>query len=104
MVVRTGFEPVNSITERIYSPRPLATWIPYQAFLKVLHSTNFLFFAKLFFKKFLNRKKSRAMLCPALPQSPKLPCYLSAILRTGGMSVILLSPRKILPISPVRYR
>ncbi len=64
MVVRTGFEPVNSITERIYSPRPLATWIPYQAFLKVLHSTNFLFFAKLFFKKFLNRKKKQGNALP----------------------------------------
>ena len=29
MVVRTGFEPVNSNAERIYSPRPLASWIPY---------------------------------------------------------------------------
>ena len=28
-VVGTGFEPVNSKAERIYSPRPLATWIPY---------------------------------------------------------------------------
>ncbi len=30
VVVGTGFEPVNSKAERIYSPRPLATWIPYQ--------------------------------------------------------------------------
>ena len=29
VVVRTGFEPVNSNAERIYSPRPLASWIPY---------------------------------------------------------------------------
>ena len=29
MVVGTGFEPVNGEAERIYSPRPLATWIPY---------------------------------------------------------------------------
>lgn len=29
MVVGTGFEPVNGKAERIYSPRPLAPWIPY---------------------------------------------------------------------------
>lgn len=34
-VVGVGFEPTNSKTERIYSPRPLATWIPNQAIFKV---------------------------------------------------------------------
>lgn len=27
--MRAGFEPANSKAERIYSPRPLATWIPH---------------------------------------------------------------------------
>lgn len=30
MVVGVGFEPTNSEAERIYSPRPLATWIPHR--------------------------------------------------------------------------
>ena len=29
VVVGVGFEPTNIRDERIYSPRPLATWIPY---------------------------------------------------------------------------
>ena len=30
MVVGVGFEPTNARSGRIYSPHPLATWIPYQ--------------------------------------------------------------------------
>lgn len=30
VVEGVGFEPTNSIAERIYSPRPLATWISLQ--------------------------------------------------------------------------
>ena len=29
MVVGVGFEPTNARSGRIYSPHPLATWIPY---------------------------------------------------------------------------
>jgi hypothetical protein len=29
-VVGVGFEPTNARSGRIYSPHPLATWIPYQ--------------------------------------------------------------------------
>ena len=30
VVVGVGFEPTNARSGRIYSPHPLATWIPYQ--------------------------------------------------------------------------
>ena len=30
LVEGVGFEPTNSEAERIYSPRPLATWIPFR--------------------------------------------------------------------------
>jgi hypothetical protein len=30
LVVGVGFEPTNARSGRIYSPHPLATWIPYQ--------------------------------------------------------------------------
>ena len=30
MVVGVGFEPTNARSGRIYSPHPLATWIPYR--------------------------------------------------------------------------
>lgn len=53
MVVGTGFEPVNSKAERIYSPRPLATWIPYRPVNYLKYDTDIVSILKLFFQKFL---------------------------------------------------
>ena len=40
MVVGVGFEPTNARSGRIYSPHPLATWIPYHAQKRVFHHVN----------------------------------------------------------------
>ena len=41
VVVGVGFEPTNARSGRIYSPHPLATWIPYQdRNLEIYRNTN----------------------------------------------------------------
>ena len=40
MVVGVGFEPTNARSGRIYSPHPLATWIPYHAQKRDLQHVN----------------------------------------------------------------
>ena len=35
MVVGVGFEPTNARSGRIYSPHPLATWIPYLTLVNI---------------------------------------------------------------------
>ena len=63
MVVGVGFEPTNARSGRIYSPHPLATWIPYHAQKRDLQHVNKYTDGKWIFGEFENPAVSVVALC-----------------------------------------
>ncbi len=67
MVVGVGFEPTNARSGRIYSPHPLATWIPYHTQKRDLQHVNNFADGKWIFGEFQNSVVSVVDLYWVLP-------------------------------------